>query len=420
MRTTARGWMSWVVLALSVVGVPFGAAAWADGDDAAKSRALALNDLTGAHPMDGMLQKLLTDPSGTKKMLKAAHALSKQTPDALNRNVTLLCAVVAEEVKEIEISAYFFRLNGKQNLKLLSEQAVAKSYLGLIEMYIRNKKYSESEKVCDEFLKLEGEEDDAIEKLKPLVVRQMILTIARQGAVDRAMKKVDELIAEQPNNWLQRVLKAQVQREAGKLEDAVKTYLDVIERVGKEKRLAKEKAAEFVDLYRYSLSGLYVDLEQIDKATEQLKLLLAREPDNATYNNDLGFIWADRGMNLPESEKLIRKAIEDDRKARRKANPEIKPEDDRDNAAYLDSLGWVLFKQGKAKEAKPLLLDAIKDKENQSLEVWDHLGDVHSALGEKAEAVAAWKKGIAAATDRKRDKKRKAEVEKKLEANLEK
>jgi len=190
----------------------------------------------------------------------------------------------------------------------------------------------------------------------------------------------------------------------------------VIERVGKEKRLSKEKAAEFVDLYRYSLSGLYVDLEQIDKATEQLKLLLAREPDNSTYNNDLGFIWADRGMNLPESEKLIRKAIEDERKARRKANPEMKPEDDRDNAAYLDSLGWVLFKQGKAKEAKPLLLDAIKDKENQSLEVWDHLGDVHSALGEKVEAVAAWKKGIAAATDRKRDKKRKAEVEKKLEA----
>ena len=142
--------------------------------------------------------------------------------------------------------------------------------------------------------------------------------------------------------------------------------------------------------------------------------LLVREPNNPTFNNDLGFIWADRGLNLPESEKLIRKAIDEDRKARRKANPELKPEEDRDNAAYLDSLGWVLFKQGKAKEAKPYLLDAVKDKDNASLEVWDHLGDVHSALGEKAEAVAAWKKGIAAATDRKRDRKRKAEVEKKL------
>jgi tetratricopeptide (TPR) repeat protein len=403
-----------VVLALGAV-----VAARAE-DEAAKTQALALNDLSGAGAMDGMLQKLMTEPAGTKKMVKAAYSASKASPETFNRNATLLLAVAAENVKDIEASAYFYRLNAKQNLRLHSEKAVGQAFIGLIQMYIRNKKFAESEKVCDEFLKLEGEEDDAIEKLKPMVVRQMILAIARQGNVDRAMKKVDELITEQPKNWLQRVLKAEVQREAGKLQGAIETYLDVIERVGKDKRLSKDDANDFVDLYRYSLSGLYVDAGQIDKAAEQLKLLLAREPDNSTYNNDLGYIWADHGTNLPESEKLIRKAIEDDKKARRKANPDLKQEDDKPNAAYLDSLGWVLFKQGKAKEAKPHLLDAVKDKENASLEVWDHLGDVHLALGEKAEAVAAWKKGIAAATDRKRDAKRKTEVEKKLEANKEK
>jgi predicted negative regulator of RcsB-dependent stress response len=102
---------------------------------------------------------------------------------------------------------------------------------------------------------------------------------------------------------------------------------------------------------------------------------------------------------------------------RQKANPDLKPEDQKDNAAYLDSLGWVLFKQGKAKEAKPYLLDAIKQKDGQHLEILDHLGDVHLALGEKAEALAAWKKGLEAATDGKRDQKRKAEVQKKIKAN---
>jgi tetratricopeptide (TPR) repeat protein len=117
-------------------------------------------------------------------------------------------------------------------------------------------------------------------------------------------------------------------------------------------------------------------------------------------------------MNLPEAEKMIRKAIEEERKLKRK----YKVEDEGDNAAYLDSLGWVLFKQGKAKEAKPYLLQAIKQKEGQNVEIYDHLADVHLALGEKAEALAAWKKGIEVAGAGKRDQKRKAEVEKKLKA----
>ena len=43
---------------------------------------------------------------------------------------------------------------------------------------------------------------------------------------------------------------------------------------------------------------------------------------------------------------MIRKAIEVDRIQRRED-----PEDDQDNAAYLDSLGWVLFRKGKPEEA---------------------------------------------------------------------
>ncbi len=120
-------------------------------------------------------------------------------------------------------------------------------------------------------------------------------------------------------------------------------------------------------------------------------------------------------MNLAESEKLIRKAIEKDRERQKKDG--VKPDQVKDTAAYLDSLGWVLFKQKKYKEAKEYLLRAIKDPEGQHIEIFDHLAEVHKALGEKSEAVAAWKKGIAAAGTSKREQQRKAEVEKKLKAN---
>ncbi|MCS6850151.1 MAG: tetratricopeptide repeat protein, partial [Gemmataceae bacterium] len=151
------------------------------------------------------------------------------------------------------------------------------------------------------------------------------------------------------------------------------------------------------------------------KATEHLQRLLKDKPNDPTYNNDLGYIWADHNRNLEEAERLIRKALEEDRKQRR-ADPDLRPEDDKDNAAYLDSLGWVLFKQKKYQEAKKYLLEAVKDKEGQHVEIYDHLGDVHMALGEKAEAMAAWKKAIESAGPSRREQQRKAAVEKKLKA----
>jgi tetratricopeptide (TPR) repeat protein len=157
-------------------------------------------------------------------------------------------------------------------------------------------------------------------------------------------------------------------------------------------------------------------MDQLDKALKQLEFLLKKQPDNATYNNDLGYIWADHDMKLPEAEKLIRKALDLERQERKK-KPGLKPDEDHDNAAYLDSLGWVLFKLKNYPEAKKYLLEAVKDKDGQHIEILDHLGDVYVALGEKAEAVNIWKKALTLETKTRREKERKGQVEKKLKAN---
>src|SRR5207245_655211 len=125
---------------------------------------------------------------------------------------------------------------------------------------------------------------------------------------------------------------------------------------------------------------------------EHLQTLLKKNDNNPTYNNDLGFIWADHDMNLDEAEKLIRKAIVEEKKLRKKAG--VPMAEDKDNAAYLDSLGWVLFKKKKFKEALEPLLEAVKQEEGQHLEIYDHLGDVYIALEQTDKAIAAWKKGL--------------------------
>jgi len=44
--------------------------------------------------------------------------------------------------------------------------------------------------------------------------------------------------------------------------------------------------------------------------------------------NYLGYMWAERGVNLPKARELIEKAVK------------LEPK----NAAYLDSLAWVIYK----------------------------------------------------------------------------
>jgi tetratricopeptide (TPR) repeat protein len=298
-------------------------------------------------------------------------------------------------------------------MQLKSGQKLGLAFGGLIDMYYENKKYGESERVCQEFLEMNG--DDTIKRLKPLVLRRQIQAMARQDKTAEATKIVDNLIKANPNSWLVLELRGWVQREAGDYAAAAKTYEEVVERVEKDKELNEEERTDVVTEYRYTLSGIYVDANQVDKAAENLKALLAKDKTNPTFNNDLGYIWADHDMNLDEAEKLIRTAIDEERKLRMKLQPDLKPEELKNNASFVDSLGWVLFKQKKYKEAKEYLLQATKDPDDgQHLEIYDHLGDVCQALGEKTEAVAAWKKAIELATPTKRDQLRKAEVEKKL------
>src|SRR5262249_3550286 len=154
---------------------------------------------------------------------------------------------------------------------------------------------------CKEFLELRG--DDNIQRFKMLVLRRLVQTQAKQGKVDEALRVVDNLIKVQPENWLTRELKGWVLREAGKYQEAAKTYEEVLDAIDKDERLDKEQKADFGGDIRYTLSGLYIDLKKIDKAAEQLQTLLKKDPNNPTYNNDLGFIWADNDMKLDEAEK---------------------------------------------------------------------------------------------------------------------
>jgi Flp pilus assembly protein TadD len=115
-----------------------------------------------------------------------------------------------------------------------------------------------------------------------------------------------------------------------------------------------------------------------DEAAEKtLRELLAREPDNSTALNNLGYFLVERGSRYQEALRLIEQAVS------------IDPL----NGSFLDSLGWVNYRLGKIDKAREQLEKATVYT-HHSATLHEHLGDVFRELGRLAEARRQWEKAL--------------------------
>ena len=126
-----------------------------------------------------------------------------------------------------------------------------------------------------------------------------------------------------------------------------------------------------VDL-RYATATIYEEQGQIPAALHELTHLLETRPDDPAAMNALGYTLADHSRELPRARKLIERAYA--------AAPK--------NAAILDSLGWVLFRQGHSEQAESYLRAAYAD--DRGGDIAAHLGEVLWQLGKNADAERVW------------------------------
>ena len=139
---------------------------------------------------------------------------------------------------------------------------------------------------------------------------------------------------------------------------------------------------------RHAQATAYSGAKKLAEAEAVLRAILDDDPDDAVACNDLGYHLADEGRNLDEAEQLVRHALGVDRVSRRKSGSA-----ELENAAFRDSLGWVLFRQGKLADARAELEQAAALPGGATdPTVWDHLGDVLFRLNEKSKAKAAWER----------------------------
>ncbi len=394
-------------------------------DDPLQETALKLNDLKDTDAMQAKLTELLKDKPAAKKLVQTAAKAQKQAKGKkpFNYNAALVLAKVAHSVKDYDDADLFYEHAAELATKEKNGEDMLRAYEGLMDLFADQKKYDTVEEIARKMLDLKGGKE--FEDAKPFVLERLVQAKAKQGDTDEALRMAEGLVQLDRDGWYFLQLKGWVQREAGKTDDAITTYEDVLDKLDDAKGLKPDAKARIKRNVRYILSGLHVDNKQIDKAAKQLQMLIKDDPDNPTYYNDLGFIWCDNDKNLDESEKLIRKALELDAKQRKKAleDPEKKkdltPDDverlKKENAAYVDSLGWVLYKKGKYAEAAKYLEQAAKDEdEGKHIEIWDHWADALVALGKKKEAVEVWQKALKFEDISPRDKERRKKVTQKM------
>ncbi|MDO9469411.1 MAG: tetratricopeptide repeat protein [Nitrosomonas sp.] len=109
---------------------------------------------------------------------------------------------------------------------------------------------------------------------------------------------------------------------------------------------------------------------------QDLRKLIKLKPDNAHAYNALGYSLAERGAQLPEALKLIRKAVE------------LSPED----PYIMDSLGWVYYRMGNFVEGLNYLNLAFAARPDP--EIAAHLGEVLWAKGAKDNAKDIWRHAL--------------------------
>jgi tetratricopeptide (TPR) repeat protein len=216
------------------------------------------------------------------------------------------------------------------------------------------------------------------------------------GRIDDAIKIMRDVSQREPNNPVPDLTLADMLRQFSRNEDAIKVYEDVLKRFGDND--------EVVKLARGGLSVVYVNMGNYTKGEAELEVLLQRNPDDATPNNDLGYLYAEQGKNLEKAEEMVQKALREDP----------------DNSAYLDSMGWVLFKRGKYRESLELLKRAaermVVERGEPDNTILEHLGDVYFQLQDGARAGDYWKQALKVAQDAVPPDKRAGELRKKLDA----
>lgn len=249
-----------------------------------------------------------------------------------------------------------------------NEEAVENAKAILV---FRDKPNTQAVNIALEALRREEKFAEGVRLLEPLLAQfgndpfinaRMIEMLARSGDTGRAAELARAQVKLGSRNA---IATAEAYVQAENFKAAIATMNEAIR--------AKPDDIEL----KFQLGSILERAGDHKGAEETFLALLDKLPNHAPSLNYLGYMWADKGVNLDRAEEMLTRAVGQE------------PE----NGAYVDSLGWLYFRQGKFELAEKYLTDATRLLPRDATVV-EHLADVVAVRGQKDRAVELYRLAI--------------------------
>ncbi|HRX85533.1 MAG TPA: tetratricopeptide repeat protein [Phycisphaerae bacterium] len=218
-----------------------------------------------------------------------------------------------------------------------------------------------------EILLAQPDDNDRL-RYVPYEMRQMLVRLlVKAGRHDQATKEVNRWLAQANENLAKRAAGQSGWPQPGEL-------------IGGDLDLERQ-------FYLGLLAFIHQETGDTAESLQTLQLILDQDVDDAGASNDLGYSLADAGQDVDRAEALIRFAVAKQPR----------------NSAFLDSLGWVLYKQGNFEAARLWLTRARYAGEGEDPVVCDHLADACWRAGLTQEAQKWWNESVKLAEESLKD-----------------
>jgi tetratricopeptide (TPR) repeat protein len=205
--------------------------------------------------------------------------------------------------------------------------------------------------------------------LAPMVQLRLANVYERDGQKDRTTGVLRQMVSAYPDRPEPLMALGDALADQKQFREAVGAYDRAIAIV------PRPVSSDWVMFYARGAS-----LERIGewpRAQADMNRALELSPDQPYVLNFLGFSLADRNQNLDLAHEMIQKALA--------ALP--------NDGAIVDSMGWVLLRQGDTKDALRMLQKAA-ELEPEDPSITGHLGDAYWSVGRKLEAKDQWRRAL--------------------------
>lgn len=306
--------------------------------------------------------KMATEGQAEQLILGLEDTLKKKPDQALKTELLLqLYRSLKQGDKALTLANNYFAKVKKPDFKL---------YALVLKIHCDFKKYDELLTFMDRHLAPLPERLQTAFRLEVLKVFFDQKDDLRAAAVLKTMKTFQSL-----SGRVQLLVRAQRPEEAYRelKEKAVPRFL-----AGERSINAKQDQA-FLEVAML-LCDQYQDFDTMDKI---FTVWLKDHPDDHLVLNNLAFHYAEANVKLDQALKMVTAALK------------IEP----DNAAYIDTMAWVLYRQKKYQEAAKWIEKAVAAFGGENSELLDHAGDIYFALGKKDKAVQYWQRALKALED---------------------